>query len=490
MANEIVYSLRTEDFSTPTVNRVIQSYQQLDNQFRQSQRAIGNIIPSAQSWERQMSRLTTVNGLMFEGMRRINSMFGGMAFGVVVGGFSALTQAVINYAGKLSGLVFDQERFAQSLQATLDRSAQYERFVQGVLSAAPGKERGVIESRAQSVADELIKINNEVTAKLEAMRRQTESPLGVLQFPVERGQAEIEALNQRAAALRTELDVLRRLIGGRAVDIQSDELTAGGLNQEAIGRRIQQQAKLEFEARGFAQEQLGTFIRDSAAKQFQVEGEIQEQRGRIIKEQAAKELAIREQAEEAKGRAIQQGAAYELRVLEQTAAQEIQIEQMKANMLGHLSGAILAIANDRNRVAIRISQALALAQIAIQTRSAYMAALAPPPLGLGPVAGQTLANWVLVQGAVSAAAVLAATSRGASGGGSGGGAPRSISTGETNQGSTGSQRVTIDINLSNVVFADERSAIMLAHTIMPAIAKNLEENDFNIGNVQLLGARR
>jgi len=110
---------------------------------------------------------------------------------------------------------------------------------------------------------------------------------------------------------------------------------------------------------------------------------------------------------------------------EQAATAEMAIEQAKAATLGALSGAVLAVAGQRNRAAIALSKLLALAQIAIQTRVAYMAALAPPPLGLGPVAGQPLANWVLLQGIASGVAVAAASL--GSGGGSSGGAGGSTS---------------------------------------------------------------
>jgi hypothetical protein len=59
-----------------------------------------------------------------------------------------------------------------------------------------------------------------------------------------------------------------------------------------------------------------------------------------------------------------------------------------------------------------VAQGVAAAQAIIQSRAAAMAALAPPPLGLGPVAGVPLATATRVKGAVEAAAIMATTAVG------------------------------------------------------------------------------
>ena len=59
-----------------------------------------------------------------------------------------------------------------------------------------------------------------------------------------------------------------------------------------------------------------------------------------------------------------------------------------------------------------VAQGVAAAQAIIQSRAAAMAALAPPPLGLGPVAGAALATATRVKGAVEAAAIMATTAVG------------------------------------------------------------------------------
>ena len=59
-----------------------------------------------------------------------------------------------------------------------------------------------------------------------------------------------------------------------------------------------------------------------------------------------------------------------------------------------------------------VAQGVAAAQAIIQSRAAAMAALAPPPLGLGPVAGVPLATATRIKGAVEAAAIMATTAVG------------------------------------------------------------------------------
>jgi hypothetical protein len=70
------------------------------------------------------------------------------------------------------------------------------------------------------------------------------------------------------------------------------------------------------------------------------------------------------------------------------------------------------------------SQALAVAQTIISSQTAAMAALAPPPVGLGPVAGLPYAKAIRVMGAVSAGLIAAQTFAGFSGGRATGGQVR------------------------------------------------------------------
>lgn len=76
---------------------------------------------------------------------------------------------------------------------------------------------------------------------------------------------------------------------------------------------------------------------------------------------------------------------------------------------------------------------MAASQAIIQGNAAAVAALAPPPIGLGPVAGQPLAFWAKLQGYTAAAAIMAQafTGSGGRGGGASGGSVGTYGAGQT-----------------------------------------------------------
>lgn len=85
-----------------------------------------------------------------------------------------------------------------------------------------------------------------------------------------------------------------------------------------------------------------------------------------------------------------------------------------ANQLGmaKASAQVLQIILGKSKASFAIQQAMAMAEIAVNTARAYVAALAPPPLGLGPVFGIPLANSILGLGVAQGAVVAAQTVKG------------------------------------------------------------------------------
>jgi len=117
--------------------------------------------------------------------------------------------------------------------------------------------------------------------------------------------------------------------------------------------------------------------------------------------------------------------------------QKLQTASMAASTLQQMAGDSKAAAI----AAIALNKGVALANIAIQTAEAMSAAVAPPPLGLGPVAGVALAAKMTAFGAVQAALVTAsgigqAAGLGAASGGGGGGGGRGGVPTEPAQAST------------------------------------------------------
>jgi hypothetical protein len=95
---------------------------------------------------------------------------------------------------------------------------------------------------------------------------------------------------------------------------------------------------------------------------------------------------------------------------------EIALEQQKnaqkLAIAGSFANLITAIAKDGSKEAFLAQKAVAAAQIIIQGQTASIAALAPPPLGLGPVKGIPLASLVNAKTAISLGAVAAETIKG------------------------------------------------------------------------------
>jgi hypothetical protein len=96
---------------------------------------------------------------------------------------------------------------------------------------------------------------------------------------------------------------------------------------------------------------------------------------------------------------------------------EIQLEQQKQNAIVGIAQAssnfLQAIDNGKNKAIFLAQKALAAAQVIIQGQTAASAALAPPPLGAGPIAGAGLASLINTKTAISLATIAAQTFTGA-----------------------------------------------------------------------------
>ncbi|WP_444946449.1 tape measure protein [Microbulbifer sp. VTAC004] len=88
---------------------------------------------------------------------------------------------------------------------------------------------------------------------------------------------------------------------------------------------------------------------------------------------------------------------------------------------------ILSYVDSNNRTVFLMQRGLAAAQAVINAEAAAVAALAPPPLGLGPVAGAGLATAVKAKGYLSAAAIAATAISGGGGSSTSSGATASSS---------------------------------------------------------------
>jgi hypothetical protein len=125
--------------------------------------------------------------------------------------------------------------------------------------------------------------------------------------------------------------------------------------------------------------------------------------------------------------------------------QEIQIENQlndyKMSTATSFMNAINTMTHGKYRAIFIAIQAMSASNALIHGWAAAAAAIAPPPIGLGPVAGAPLAIWAKVSGVSAATAIMAQTfaSPGSGGAGDSGSIPSAStgSTGDTTQSSEG-----------------------------------------------------
>jgi hypothetical protein len=112
---------------------------------------------------------------------------------------------------------------------------------------------------------------------------------------------------------------------------------------------------------------------------------------------------------------------------------ENQVKGFRENTMGHAVALLSALGAKSKAFAIAaiiLEKGIAIQRVLIQSKVAAMAALTPPPIGLGPVAGAKLAASITASGYASAG-LIAATGALQLSGLSGGGAPSVGNSGGT-----------------------------------------------------------
>lgn len=270
------------------------------------------------------------------------------------------------------------------------RSAQRNagEFGDALLGLAPGVQavrmagaamRGVEKGTAQAaIAAE------QLNRTLSATPRAPGGAVGVGGGGADAAKAEADALKEQAAATE-RLASIRDAATLAAMDAQS-RLT------EEYRRQIEVIDRLEEESGAHAEAQMA---RDAVTVEFR-EAQYSEHVEQINR--------IR-QAEDRR-------AAEELTHVRAVEAARRQATGLWLESVGAVSSALAGSFEGYSAAArgfFVVSQGVAIAQAIIQSRAASMAALAPPPLGLGPVAGAPLAVATQTAGAVQAGLIAAQT---------------------------------------------------------------------------------
>lgn len=147
---------------------------------------------------------------------------------------------------------------------------------------------------------------------------------------------------------------------------------------------------------------------------------ISEEELTFLKNTLGEEAAIRDLSRVAElskvkkqGEAVRALEEVRFQAQQKAARQSINLErqtlQQRASILSNLGNAINAIAGKQTKAGFLVQQAGAAAQVIVNSISAEAAALAPPPLGLGPVAGAGLATLISANRNLQLAAIAGAT---------------------------------------------------------------------------------
>lgn len=153
-----------------------------------------------------------------------------------------------------------------------------------------------------------------------------------------------------------------------------------------------------------------------------------------------------------------------------------QIMQYKMSTITSGLDALNAITHGKYKILFLATRGMSAANAIIHGYSAAAAAIAPPPIGLGPVAGAPLAAWAKISGYASAAAIMAQAFTGPGGGGGGsssppiggggGGGTEGISTGG---GGAVRYETNITLNTGAVLASSAELQNLVDGYIIPAI---------------------
>lgn len=464
MADTIVYTLETRDLSTGTVNKIQGSFQRLEQEVNRLKGGLGSIIPNANQWERQMQRLTTVNGLAFEAFRRFNAaisgFFFGGAIGIVIGALNSVTGSLFEQAKEWVGLTDKIDRYKKKL-------AELQAFS---LAQQYQAERLILSEEIKARLERIAELDRLFAARLE--QRKQESAFQILQ-------------RNQEAALAREREELQRLI---------DQYNALGESLRVVTENEERAEKTETKAEKEARllREIGfdplrslnlQYRRDELDLIAKLEAEDADRRIADERTRAKDAALIKKYEQDLVTQEFRKG----LRDRDQLRDLELERQRDQMFAIQFILGSFMAFQNSNSRAMFRIAQLAAIADATIHTYMAANKALASAP----PPWNYALASAVVAAGLANVARI-ASTSFGGGGGGGGAGAGGAGAVPATG-GSTPEpppQRVIVELNMSNVVFADEKAAALMANLIIDPMMKALGERGGSAGGHQLVIARQ
>lgn len=285
-----------------------------------------------------------------------------------------------------------------------------------------GKEIGVtldqfnpndIESIA-TANDKVLQKYKEINAEINKLRSADDARL--LRFN-DSEVARLEQLREKAADALGALRQQEQILTQTQDEEQKARLANQKINNEeelSIAREKKELQRLldeEFSTSNieFIQENLGlqeALEVASNAKRLAEKGKFEDA---VLALQRAR-LKAEETAQREKEKRDEQAARAQLQLDEQ-------VGQQRVNLAANLGAAINAAAGKQTAVGFLLQKAAAVAQVIVSSAQAEAAALAPPPLGLGPVAGNALVPLIKANRNLQLATIAATAIQGFESGG-------------------------------------------------------------------------
>src|SRR3990167_5975012 len=367
-----------------------------------------------QKLNNQLEKMSSASAYAAQGLQRMQSMISGMAFGVVVGAVSAATESLIKYFKELS---VTQEAI-NKLNEQVIKQAQAWKLLPEPIGAVT--ESTIRLYNADLEVLQLMKENEgpaiqEQIRRLNQQRETLEKNLGIW---TDLGEY-MEGDNRLALAKNTSAIEKAKVAYEdwqktmKLMPTTLNEITAASKENADREAEISKYVLRDLDERykeeqRMKKEQEDFYISASRQGFFEQESyDIELERLNTKYEQYA--LYTENRAELDRWYFAQKEALDERSLLIEMKRQQV-VNNMKLQAAQYAAGLLSTLGAQGKEFAIAaivVQKAAAIAQVIMQTQVAAMAALAPPPIGLGPVAGIALAASIETWGAISVGLIAA-----------------------------------------------------------------------------------
>lgn len=445
--NKVLIEVDAKDSTAPTLRalnnnlkRTADQGKKVDKQFRVIRGGLGQMGHQVQDIAVMLQSGQNPMIILGQQGSQIASLFGPQ--GAIIGAFLAVgaaigtsllpslfktSEALKEIKERTEGLVDEFDKLSPALKDIALRNAavlmeDYKQQIQDAKEEihAYRNSMKMVNAQFSGQTEKVAEVNAEIQKQediITVARSQMEDLARKIDGTTNETEKLIESLTAEADALgKTEAQVTR---------LSEAYLNATPANQAIIDQQLERIANYDALVEGIKAEQKAL---DEAAKETEKRNkEFQKGEERLadffFKETEKKQKADQKRVEDEKQR--EQDLAYFIMDMEQKRAdRKAQLDMSVLNQASHVAGSMadmIAQAKGKEsaayKAAFAIQQGIAIASTIVNTKVAAAAALAPPPIGLGPLAGAPYAAMIEAMGAASVGIIAGQTLASFEGGG-------------------------------------------------------------------------